>query len=1220
MNEGCKSAIEASDSDRLQNFLQLRFRVWETQPMAKTWWTRLGPLALTAALAACGSDDPMTDTDSAMPPTGCQSNRDCSDGVFCNGSEICDPEHPSADEDGCLQGATPCLDGQSCQETEAQCITGCDVGDADGDGHAAMNCGGDDCDDSDADRYPSNTEVCDVDHVDEDCNPTTFGDDGDGDGEVDAACCNLVGELRCGTDCNDELSSVNSGGTEVCNGMDEDCDGDVDEGVMMQQFADFDGDGFGNDRLTQERACDDSALWTTRGGDCDDSDATANPDAAELCDGIDNNCDANASDEIDVDRDGFLDPASQCEGGPLTKDDCNDLSATTFAGASEQCNDVDDDCDGIVDERSGATGADAYCNDQVPDGTSFCAVASDARHECIVAACEAGFADCDGSGANGCETDLQSDGLNCGGCGIRCTGSCSDGLCDGADHSPVAEVSLGERAGCFVRESGQLECWGEPHFIPLGNRPTPMFDDSMADTDGDGIVSDASLVAVADRRVFLTRTDGTLHVIGNPTTLPTPVMGVTGSVSALAAFGNVVCAVADGSVFCGDDGNFVAANIGSNAVSVAMGRGAREFGGNFWLCAVYDDGMTDCFSCNGGDYTCGPPPPLSSPPPIPTIPGAETARTIVLYNEADLLGGFAVRACLSTDENTYCSGELERSPLIRSEDERFTGASAGAGWVCGVGVDDQVLCLTREAECEDIGQPPGCVIDVGTLTLSPPELGGVYGAECNGELVDNACPGMCVFPDAVCGGNALDKHYTVRVPRSFSDGRESLIGYPDLTPVSRVAVSHGAACAVADGEVYCWGDSQNAAGLGVGPRGLPLSNPQRTSSLVAELAASSGHACARRADGTVACWGSNSYDQLGRDVDDLPADRGGIVLVPQSVRATSTADLLVAKHVATAQGSTCVVLDGGTVQCWGDPSLSLGATTIGERFEVPFDMALGEVTELSVARWHGCALHEEGRVSCWGSNFDGESGPGAASTTPVEVVLPAPASEVVVDGESVGDDALACAYDPYSCALLVDGRVACWGSGRIGNLGQGNLDSTGTPVIVPGVDSAVDIDAGFGQVCVVETNGRVKCWGADLALVGATGELCDGPTQVTGCFQGPPIACATRAYVVPNIDSAVAVQAGAATTCAVLRSGDVTCWGLNERGQAGDGTTLDRRVPGTIAALPSRVRALSFGGRVGCALVVTGEVLCWGPEDFGERGDGADALNESLLPRLVPGL
>lgn len=121
----------------------------------------------------------------------CNINADCSDGVFCNGEEVCRTDgqyrvNSSAGNGTCVPGEPPC-DSGLCFEREKKCKVACE--DKDGDGYAAMHCGGDDCDDNDPKRSPGNKEICDSNGIDEDCNARTVGDlDLDGDGFVSMQC------------------------------------------------------------------------------------------------------------------------------------------------------------------------------------------------------------------------------------------------------------------------------------------------------------------------------------------------------------------------------------------------------------------------------------------------------------------------------------------------------------------------------------------------------------------------------------------------------------------------------------------------------------------------------------------------------------------------------------------------------------------------------------------------------------------------------------------------------------------------------------------------------------------------------------------------------------------------------------------------------------------------------------------------------------------------
>ena len=185
------------------------------------------------------------------------------------------------------------------------------------------------------------------------------------------------------TDCDDLDASVNPDATERCNGVDDDCDGEVDEADAVDAsafYADADADGFGDPGST-ETSCAPPANVAEVGGDCDDHDADIHPGATEHCDGVDEDCDGEVDGEnavdprswsLDADGDGYGDPdrslsACLAPSGAVADDtDCDDGDASVHPGATESCNELDDDCDGEVDED--ATDGGTWYPDADHDG------------------------------------------------------------------------------------------------------------------------------------------------------------------------------------------------------------------------------------------------------------------------------------------------------------------------------------------------------------------------------------------------------------------------------------------------------------------------------------------------------------------------------------------------------------------------------------------------------------------------------------------------------------------------------------------------------------------------------------------------------------------------------------------------------------------------------------------------------------------------------------
>ena len=227
-----------------------------------------------------------------------------------------------------------------------------------------------DCDDSDTDYHPNASEADCTDPEDYNCDGSVGYADADDDGW--AAC----------EDCDDKDAQKSPDDLEICDGKDNDCDSNIDDDALDADtfYRDADKDGYG-DRKTTSDACDTPSGYVSDFTDCDDKDSTTYPDAAETCDDDDNDCDGSTDEDAtdaktyyaDLDGDGAYGKVvsvEQCDapsGYGTTATDCDDLDDASYPGASEVCDDADNDCDGSTDES--ATDMTTYYKDG--DGDTY---------------------------------------------------------------------------------------------------------------------------------------------------------------------------------------------------------------------------------------------------------------------------------------------------------------------------------------------------------------------------------------------------------------------------------------------------------------------------------------------------------------------------------------------------------------------------------------------------------------------------------------------------------------------------------------------------------------------------------------------------------------------------------------------------------------------------------------------------------------------------------
>jgi Alpha-tubulin suppressor and related RCC1 domain-containing proteins len=346
------------------------------------------------------------------------------------------------------------------------------------------------------------------------------------------------------------------------------------------------------------------------------------------------------------------------------------------------------------------------------------------------------------------------------------------------------------------------------------------------------------------------------------------------------------------------------------------------------------------------------------------------------------------------------------------------------------------------------------------------------------------------------------------------------------------------------------------------------------------LASAGGATCGVTTAGSVACWGVNGYSQLGDGStrkSAVPVDVGGI---NQSV--------LKATKVAVADRAACALMENGSVKCWGNNSYGQTATTAnpfatdvetlqsgvtdiamhashtcevvsggvkchGWNFDQEAGGASGTpylyeptavsgvtsgIKQVAVGAGFSCSLSTTGAPKCWGLRTDGRLGNG--STTASGTRTPQAVSNLT---SGVKQIALGNAF---ACAITSSSGVKCWGANSYGQLGDNSTTVRSRPVDVNGLASGVkQISLGHSHACALMNAGTVKCWG-----LGSYGRLGDGRTLSS---QVP--------VDVVGLSNVKEVVAGYDHTCALLDSGDYTCWGRNNNGQLGDGTFTDRHQP-----------------------------------------------------------
>ena len=381
------------------------------------------------------------------------------------------------------------------------------------------------------------------------------------------------------------------------------------------------------------------------------------------------------------------------------------------------------------------------------------------------------------------------------------------------------------------------------------------------------------------------------------------------------------------------------------------------------------------------------------------------------------------------------------------------------------------------------------------------------------------------------------------------------------------------------------------------------------------LSAGARHACSQLASGEVACWGANEFGQAGQDPSQSTS--------PKRVLGLGVSLGKPVVNLDAGDAHSCAVTVVGEVYCWGrNHSGQLGnalATDSSRPTKVEGLPAGQTAVAVALGGSHTCTLTDAGEVWCWGANGQGQLGTGTKFSAEVPQRVTGMPAGVTVASLAAGGN--------QTCVTGSDGLLYCWGANHHGQSGGG---SDSPRVLAPesltlpeGAGAAVNTAVGKGHACALTGTGGLYCWGRNHMGQLGNGALADSgtPIRVGGPLSDLPV---------------VQVSAGAAHTCATGVNAETYCWGANGAGQLGDGTTDARAVPTqvlTAAASEKETRpaaSVAAGGDFSLGLYayaakpgvprdvqLSGSTLTWQPPLF--TGTGGEVVSQYRISYIPEG-
>lgn len=394
-----------------------------------------------------------------------------------------------------------------------------------------------------------------------------------------------------------------------------------------------------------------------------------------------------------------------------------------------------------------------------------------------------------------------------------------------------------------------------------------------------------------------------------------------------------------------------------------------------------------------------------------------------------------------------------------------------------------------------------------------------------------------------------------------------------------------------------------------------------------KVAASHNHTCVLNGDtNDLKCFGLRFYGNVGDGkflVGDEPSDMGDN-LVPVKFPSTLTSEPLI---MSVSRYNSCAIFSDGLTRCWGASTYGQNANNTAQTgtvagsmeafmFPVPADIGnpIVDLASKSNGDYHHCGIYQDGSLKCWGYNYQGQLGQNNQTYYGVNYTTASIYSAAPINLGQTVQKVEVGGY--HTCAILADGNVKCWGYNDYGQQGRGDKETIGDApgemeaiVALDFPQNIIDIALGDRHTCVLDSDGKVFCWGRN-----SEGQLGLGNNLNYGDDPGEtPLSLAPIPLGVGR--TALKIDAGFSHTCALLDNNQIKCWGNNGNGQLGQEDTFYRgdhpsemgdNLPTINLGTGLTALDVFAGGHTTCAELSNGKAKCWGNNSYGQLGLGLD--------------